>query len=119
MRISSETCRLSTQVMLTQLAVRHIMAAAGSTSINIICEKVAFQVSSDVLAQQAAFPADSHTGIMVSQQHGEGQHFSIRRSLCPCSAKCTPPTMGHTPILAGDADMTISVRHASLANQAC
>ena len=33
------------QVMLTQLAVRHIMAAAGCASINIICEKVAFQVS--------------------------------------------------------------------------
>lgn len=35
--------RIDSMVMLTQLAVRHIMAAAGSTSINIICEKVAFQ----------------------------------------------------------------------------
>ena len=34
------------QVMMTQLAVRHIMAAAGCASINIICEKVAFQVQS-------------------------------------------------------------------------
>ncbi|KAK9800732.1 hypothetical protein WJX73_002178 [Symbiochloris irregularis] len=35
--------RIDSMVMMTQLVVRHIMTVAGCTSINIICEKVAFQ----------------------------------------------------------------------------
>lgn len=44
---------------MTQLAVRHIMAAAGSASINIICEKVAFQVR-HCYAASLQVPNESH-----------------------------------------------------------